>query len=114
MLVLLLPALLIGYVALSALFTAAVWQASARAKWLGLAALAASAPLFFWLGSFAEQFGAGQCYSNAMSMIASAVEHTNEPAELAKQLRKLPLHGYETSCSEVEAAAKGLPNANAP
>ena len=114
MTVLLLPALLIGYVVLAALFVAATWKSPARAKWLGLASIAAAAPLFLWIGSFAEQFGAGQCYSSAIGMIANAVENSNSPAELGKQIRALPLRGYETSCSEVESAAKALPNAKAP
>ena len=112
--VLLLPALLIGYVVFAALFISATWKSPARAKWLGLASIAAAAPFFMWLGSFAEQFGAGQCYSNTFGMIANAVESTSAPADLGQQIRALPMHGYETNCSEVEAAAKTLPNAKAP
>lgn len=112
--VLLFPTLLIGYLVLATAFTVAAWKVPPRAKWLGLASIGAAAPFFLWLGSFAEQFGAGQCYSRTVAMIANSVEHTNAPAELAKQIRSLPMHGYETSCAEVETAARELPNAKAP
>ena len=111
MLLLVLP---IGFFVLALLFIAAVWTAPRRTKWLGIATIAAAAPFFFWLGAFSEQFGAGQCYSNAMGMIANAVEQTGSPQELSKKIRDLPMHGYETVCSDVEAAAAGLPNAGAP
>lgn len=114
MTVLLLLALLIGYVGLAILFVVVAWQSPARAKWFGLASIAAAAPFFLWLGSFAEKFDAGQCYSSAVTMIANAVEHTGAPAELGKQIRSLPMRGYETSCAEVKSAAKGLPHAKAP
>ena len=111
---LVLSTLLVGFIALAAAFLAAAWQSPSRAKWLGIASIAAAAPFFFWLGSFAEQFGAGQCYSNAIASVANSVEHTTAPADLAKQIRDLPMHGYETSCPEVEKAAKSLPNAKTP
>jgi hypothetical protein len=114
MTVFLLFALLIGYIIMAAVFLGAAWGANRRAKWLGLAVLAASAPFFFWAGSFAEQFGAGQCYSNAVGMIANAVERTDSPRQLAQDLRALPMHGYETSCSEVETATSRLKNSVAP
>jgi hypothetical protein len=109
-----LPFLLIGYIALAVAFIAVAWKAPARSKWLGLASIAAAAPFFLWLGSFAEPFDAGQCYSRALGMIATSVERTDAPAELGQRIRSLPLHGYETSCAEVEAAARELPNAKAP
>ncbi|WP_144898055.1 hypothetical protein [Luteimonas cucumeris] len=111
---LLLLVLPIGFFVLALLFIVAVWTAPRRAKWLGLATIAAAAPFFFWLGAFSEQFGAGQCYSNAIGMIANAVEQTDSPSDLAEKLRALPLHGYETSCPQVEAAARQLPNVGAP
>ncbi|WP_255990814.1 hypothetical protein [Chitinolyticbacter albus] len=114
MMSLLFPALLIAYVLLAALFLAAAWPSSHRAKWLGVTAIAAAAPLFFWIGAFAEQFGAGQCYSDAIGMIANAVEGTDAPNELARKIRALPLRGYETVCSNVETAAQNLPNAGTP
>ncbi len=110
----LLLALLVGCVVMAAMFLGAAWKTPGRAKWFGLVAIVVSAPFFYWLGSFSEQFGAGQCYSNAMSMIANAVERTDSPQDLARQLRALPMHGYETVCSEVEAAAGKLHNAGAP
>lgn len=111
MTVVLLSVLIIGYVALGIAFVTVAWRATPGAKWLGLAAIAAAAPFFFWMGSFAEQFGAGQCYSSVVGMIANAIERTDAPAELGKKIRGLPMRGYETSCSEVEMAAQGLPNA---
>lgn len=47
-------------------------------------------------------------------MIARAIEKTDVPKALAEKVRALPLHGYETNCSEVEAAAHELPNVAAP
>jgi hypothetical protein len=106
-----LPALIIGYIALGVAFVIMAWQSPFRAKWLGLAAIGLAAPFFLWLGIFTEQFGAGQCYSNAIGMIANAVERTDAPVELAKRIRALPMHGYETNCLEVEAAVRELPHA---
>lgn len=114
MTVLLIFTLFIGYLAFAIAFVLIAWRSPARAKWGGLAAIAAAAPFFIWLGAFGEQFGAGQCYSKTFSMIGNAVERTDAPVELAKKIRALPFRGYETSCSEVEAAAKDLPNASAP
>ena len=114
MTLLLLLALLIGCVVMAAAFLVAAWKAPRTAKWFGFLAIVISAPFFYWLGAFSEQFGAGQCYSNAMNMVANAVERTGTPQKLAEQLRTLPMRGYETNCSEVEAAAKKLPNAGAP
>jgi len=111
---LLLPVSLIGYVVLVVLFMVAVWHSPPRAKWLGLASITTAAPFFVWLGYFTEQFGAGQCYSSTVALIANSVEHTKSPAKLSQRIRSLPLNGYETDCKEVEAAAKELPNANAP
>lgn len=111
---LLLLTLFVGYIAFAIAFVVIAWKSPPRAKWGGLAAIAAAAPFFIWLGAFGEQFGAGQCYSNTFSMIGNAVERTDAPVVLAKKIRALPFHGYETNCTEVEAAAKELPNASAP
>ncbi|HLO94888.1 MAG TPA: hypothetical protein VK195_11260 [Burkholderiaceae bacterium] len=111
--ILLINVLLIGYVALAAAFTTLAWRAPVRAKWLGLAAIAAAAPFFAWLGAFSEQFGAGQCYSGVMNKVANAVEHADSSAAVAEQIRALPLRGYETDCAEVDAAARRLPHADA-
>jgi hypothetical protein len=110
----LLLAALIAYVVFAGLFVAAASGTNRRAKWLGLAALAAAAPVFSWFGAFSEQFESGQCYTQAITMIARAIENTDVPKALAEKVRTLPLHGYETNCSEVEAAAHELPNAAAP
>jgi hypothetical protein len=99
---------LFAYLALAALFTGAAWKANAKAKWFGLAAIAAAVPVFFWAGAFAEQFSAGQCYTKAINTIADSVGKTDDPATLAERIRALPLYGYETVCSEVEAAANEL------
>jgi hypothetical protein len=82
-----------------------------RARWLGLATLLAAAPFFVWIGSFGEQFETGQCYSRVNEYVARAVERTDAPQALAEKIEALPFRGYETACSEVEAAARELPNA---
>lgn len=110
----LLLGLLIGYIVMVGIFLATVWGSTRRAKWLGIATITAAAPFFYWLGAFSEQFGAGQCYSNAINMIANAVEATDSPQALSKQIRDLPTHGYETVCSQVEEASRKLPNAGMP
>ena len=110
----LLVAFLVGCVVMAAMLFGAAWKTPGRAKWFGLFAILAAAPFFYWLGVFSEHFGAGLCYSNTMLMVANAVERTDSPRTLAGQLRALPMRGYETACSEVEAAAKALPNAGAP
>lgn len=73
-----------------------------------------AAPFFFWLGAFTEQFDSGLCYSRSIDLIAKAVAKTDAPISLAKQISSLPLHGYETECSEVELASKQLPGASEP
>ena len=105
---------LISLVVMATLFLVASRSWVGRNRWLGLAALALSAPFFHWLGSLSERFDSGFCYSDTMASIASAVEGTQSPPELAAQIRSLPLRGYETVCSEVEVAAGRLPNASAP
>ena len=99
---------LVGYLVLAAVFVIVTHGVSRRARWAGLAAIAVSAPFFFWSGTFSEQFDAGQCYSNVVDKIANAVERTHSPRDLAEQIRALPMHGYETSCQEVEVAAHKL------
>lgn len=111
-LILLMIAGLIVYLVLAGMFILAAWGTSFRAKWLGLAALAAGAPGFVWMGWFAEKFDSGQCYSEVIHTISNAVERADDsPRALAAKIRKLPVHGYETVCSEVEAAAHALPHA---
>ena len=105
---------LVAYLILAALFILAAAGTNRRARWLGLAALAAAAPGFLWMGAFAEKFDAGQCYSSIVNMIASAVKETDNAKSLAEKIRALPMRGYETRCSEVEAAALELPKRKAP
>src|SRR6478672_4314434 len=114
MTLLLLLALLVGCIVMAAMFLGTAWKTPGRAKWFGLAAILLSAPFFYWLGAFSEQFSSGQCYSSAIDRIANSVEHTSTPRELAQRIRDLPLHGYETVCSEVDSAAAALPNSGAP
>ncbi|KRA54048.1 hypothetical protein ASD77_05325 [Pseudoxanthomonas sp. Root65] len=111
MIAILLLVLLIGLGVMTLIFLLAARGATRKGKWLGLAAIILAAPFFFWLGAFSEQFTAGQCYSSAIHAIANAVAATDEPAALAEKIRALPLHGYETSCVQVEAAAVKLPRA---
>ena len=101
----------IAYLVLACTFILAAWGTSSRAKWPGLVALAAGAPGFVWMGSFAEKFDSGQCYSEVVRTIANAVEKTDSPGALAEKIRRLPMRGYETNCSGVEAAARQLRNA---
>jgi hypothetical protein len=106
--------LLIGFGVMALVFLLAGRGLTKQSKWLGLAAIVCSAPFFYWLGVFSEQFTSGQCYSRTIDMIANAAAKSDSPAELSKKIRALPLYGYETSCSDVEAAAEKLPNAGAP
>ena len=106
--------LLVGFLAVSTLLVAVAWKAPRRAKIVGVLVVALSAPFFYWLGAFSEQFKAGLCYSGTITSIANAVDATDSPKNLAKLIRALPLEGYETSCKEVSAAAQALPNADAP
>jgi hypothetical protein len=78
----------------------------------GFAMLVFVAPMSFWIGAFVEQFDSGQCYSASIHMIAKAVERTEDPAGLSERIRSLPMHGYETVCRDVEAAAATLPGAD--
>jgi len=113
----LLPTLFAGviaYVVLAAAFLIAARKTNTRSKLLGLAALAAAAPGFFWFGSFERQLSSGQCYSEVVHLIADAVDKTTSPRLLAQEIRGLPLYGYETECSEVETASRALPNAIGP
>ena len=103
--------LLAGFGVMALIFLLAARGLTKTSKWLGVAAMAFAAPFFYWLGVFSEQFTAGQCYSRSVGMIANAVAKTDSPAALSGQIRALPLHGYETMCPEVEAAAEKLPNA---
>jgi hypothetical protein len=101
----------IAYLILTIAFVATTPALPARTRWLGLAAVLAGAPLFYWIGSFGTQFQSGLCYSEVITDITIAVEKTSNPNTLATKLRALPLAGYETSCSDVKVAAKRLSGA---
>jgi hypothetical protein len=105
---------LVGYVVMAAVFVVSAAGSSRRVKWFGLVAIVASAPFFYWLGAFSEQATSGICYSAVVEGIANSVEQTNSPKLLAKQIRELPMRGYETSCSEVQQAAHGVWGQRAP
>ena len=105
---------LVGYLVIAAVFVVSTASSSRRAKWLGLLAIAASAPFFYWLGAFSEQATSGICYSTVVEGVANSLEQTNSPKALAKQIRELPMRGYETSCPEVEQAARRLLGQKAP
>ena len=111
---LLIVVLVAGFVVLALTLLTAMSGVPRRIKWLSLGTIAVAAPLFYWSGVFSESFVAGQCYSNAMGMVAQSVERTSNPQQLAAQIRALPMHGYETVCSDVEKAAGELPNVVAP
>lgn len=103
-----------GFIIMSLAFLLLGKGLTRPSKWLGVIALAFAAPFFYWLGLFSEQFSAGLCYSDSIHKIANAVQMTDSPGKLAEQIRGLPLHGYETVCSEVQTAASQLPHADAP
>lgn len=111
---LLLIFLIVGFIAMSLVYLLMGRGLTRSSKWLGVATLVLAAPFFFWLGAFSESFTAGICYSNTIHSIGNAVQNTQSPVELAKQIHALPLEGYETVCTEVEAAAEKLPAAGAP
>lgn len=103
-----------SYLALAGAFFVATRGAPKLARWMGLAAIASAAPFFIWWGAFAEQFTAGQCYSHVIESVATSVENSRTPSELAREIRSLPMRGYETNCTEVEQAAEHLSSRNAP
>ena len=111
---LLLLGLLTGYVVMALVFLASAHAASRRARWFGLIAIAAAAPVFCWLGAFSEQASTGICYSSVVGNIANAVEQTQSPKALAAEIRSLPMRGYETSCPEVDQASHKLPDSAPP
>ena len=64
----------------------------------------------YYTGVFTTNFNSNLCYSDILSKIKNRVIIANEAGELEKfteleyLLKKLPLHGYETNCSEVKRA----------
>jgi hypothetical protein len=91
-----------------------VLTSRSKARWLGALAIVASAPFFYWLGAFREQFNNGQCYSSVVGHIANAVERTSDPKSLGAAIRSHPMEGYETNCSSVEKESGKLPYAANP
>jgi hypothetical protein len=102
---------LVSYFALAAAFLTLTASAPRRSRWLGLLAILAGIPVFYWSGEFSDQFYSGQCYTQVIQDIASAVEKTKDTATLARQLKGLPVSGYETDCSRVMSAADRLAGA---
>jgi hypothetical protein len=102
---------LVAYFSLAAAFLTVTVSAPRRSRWLGLVAILAGIPVFYWAGAFGDEFYSGQCYTQVIHDIASAVEKTNDTATLAKQIKGLPVSGYETVCSSVMSAADRLPGA---
>lgn len=100
---------LAGYLVMTAVFLTCTQGASRRVRWLGFISIAVSAPFFYWLGAFSGLADSGLCYSSVIDRVANAVEQTDSPKVLAKQLKALPMRGYETSCREVEQATHQLP-----
>lgn len=74
---------------------------------LGFAAIVSSAPFFIGLGMFFGRFSDGICYSSAIQSLGELsvfITNSKNPEYLdryQKFLNSLPLHGYETSCDEV-------------
>lgn len=63
----------------------------------------------FYAGVFSTSFNSNMCYSSAMHELqqrAQAVAASKDPAAMedyVKLMQALPLHGYETSCDEIQA-----------
>jgi len=111
--------LLIGYGVMAVGFLLAAMGSTKKSKWSGLVAIAFAAPFFFWLGASSERVITGECYFFSIGMIADAVDKTDDPASLARQIRLLSLHSYNTVCSQAESGRLGAalekpPNAGAP
>jgi hypothetical protein len=74
---------------------------------LGFSAIVSSAPFFINVGMFLGSFNDGMCYSrtihdlNELSIFISNQKNSEHLDRYQKFLKSLPLHGYETSCDEV-------------
>lgn len=74
---------------------------------LGVAAIISSAPFFVSIGMFLGSFNDGICYSGAihelgeLSIFIANSKNSEYLDKYQKFLKSLPLHGYETSCDEV-------------
>lgn len=77
---------------------------------LVLAAYVALVIVFFVAAPKEPKKATGQCYSTVMGSVATSVEQTSSPKDLAARIRELPMHGYETVCDDVERAARRLPD----
>jgi hypothetical protein len=99
------------FVALCVVFLLVSPNERRTVRWLGFGVLVLSAPVSYWFGSFSNAFTDGICYSTTIDSIAAAVEVTSDPKALAARIRAMPLEGYETVCSSVQAAAESLPGA---
>ena len=66
--------------------------------WAGFVATAVALPIAYFLGVFTSSFNDNLCYSE--------VVHELLQRSPSSPLPPLPLHGYETSCTQVLAALR--------
>ncbi|MEG2804800.1 hypothetical protein [Stenotrophomonas sp.] len=104
--------LVVGFALTAVLYLLSFAAPPAARRWLGLAAVACAAPLFFMLGEMSAHFDDGVCYTDALQSVAGAVARTDDPVALARRIEALPVVGYETYCPEVREAAAALPHAS--
>jgi len=77
-----------------------------------LVAIVSVGGLIYFIGALSTSFSDGICYSEVIGGIAAEAKNairTGGPAELQKFegfINSLPVRGYETSCSELEAAVR--------
>lgn len=65
----------------------------------------------FWLGVFSASFTTNLCYSEVIGRISTKVreqESLESLTELSKNLERLPLAGYESSCEEIKSEVQNL------
>lgn len=74
---------------------------------MGFVAIVCSAPFFVSTGMFLGSFSDGMCYSSAihdlgeLSIFIANSKNSEYIDRYQNFLKALPLHGYETTCSEV-------------
>lgn len=74
---------------------------------LGFAAIVSSAPFFINIGMFLGSFDNGICYTRVihdigeLSIFIADQKNSEYLDRYQKFYKSLPLHGYETSCDEV-------------
>lgn len=78
---------------------------------------ALATPYLFFVAMFLGGFGANLCYSSAMSNLSKVSESvvglgSKEANEIyVESIREIPLFGYESQCTEVEAHISKLEKA---